>query len=152
MARVRARREELLHLKRSGGSALLQQALSSIIESVAEEARAVPMVDAYGDGGGGSSSSAAAPYHAQEEGAGTPASDYQDFCDGLSSEDHLDLMLRLQSVLEEEEAAAQGAAQQDEHEEREQAELAYLVRQVAGCEESPRSPATGMEEEQQLGR
>jgi hypothetical protein len=121
-----------------------------------------------GGGGGGASSSSSssssshfAPrfFQQQLEGTGMPASGPpDDFCEGLTLEDHVALLLRLQEVLEEEEAAeaALGAAAQlAEHEEQERAEIEYLCSQAAGEEGSlelrPHSTRSMDEEERRGG-
>jgi hypothetical protein len=167
IARVRQQRDELIRLKRQGGGGALRAALNVIIGNVAGDAAgggaggagagAYPAGGGggYGGGGGGAAAAAAPPpqqqllpqrqqqrleqqQQQQHWGAGTPACGLEDCFDALTPEDHLDLLLRLQAVLEEEEVAAAAALageQLEEHEARELAELEYLSSQVCGEEQ-----------------
>jgi hypothetical protein len=132
-ARVRRDREALLRLMRQGGRGALHSALSGIIENAAQETRAgagaMSDTDHENSGmveeGGGSGSAAAA----------LPRSfSYDDEYDGLSRDEYIELLVHLETVLREEEAAAeaQGAAQAAEVEAFEQAVLEHDIQQLEG--------------------
>lgn len=157
MARVRKERDALLALKRSGGGAL-QTALGNIINqecgfrvssgisSALSGVGCTPAASCGGSGGGGGGGESACwggrrgggmggggrgsggdGAHQESDGAAS----YSDDCfDGLSADERIDLLLRLQAVLEEEERLAAGGAQLEEQEAWERAHLEYLSRQA----------------------
>jgi hypothetical protein len=172
IARVRQQRDELIRLKRQGGGGALRAALNVIIGNVAGEAGSEAggagqgYAAAAGGGGGGGGGGAAPPALHQQQllpqwqrerleqqqqqqhycGASTPADGLEDCFDALSPEEHVDLLLRLQAVLEEEElaeAAALAGEQLEEHERRECAEIEYLASQYASEERADSSGPGG---------
>ena len=146
MARVRKERDALLALKRSGGGAL-QTALGNIINQecglrassgISSALNGVGCTLAaycggsgggsgFGGRGGGGRGRGGDGAHQESDGAES----YSDDCfDGLSSDERIDLLLRLQAILEEEERLAAGGAQLEEQEAWERAHLEYLSRQA----------------------